>query len=66
MSKNKQYRIKKNRIYRTEYVAFRCTPEEKKLLKLKSNIFTEGNMSEYILYAALNYNVKYNDLEVDT
>jgi len=60
---NKQYRLKKNKVYRTEYIAFRCTPEQKNKLRLKAVVFTESNLSEYILHAALNYNIEEKDLE---
>jgi len=57
------YRLKNNKTYRTSYVGIRCTEVEKNRLQLKANIYSEGNLSAYMLYAALNYSVKRSDLQ---
>ena len=38
-----------------ESVRIRCHKEEKQRLQLKANLYTNGNLSEYLLYAGLNY-----------
>ncbi len=44
-------------------IAYRCTEEEFNEIKIKANIYCEGNVSEYALYTAINYEVNYEDLE---
>lgn len=56
-------RLKKDKIYKTEFIGIRCTEEQANEIKIKANIYTEGNVSEYVLYAALNFEVNYEDLE---
>jgi hypothetical protein len=56
-------RLKTSKIYKCKLIAFRCTEEDFNEIKIKANIYTEGNVSEYILYTALNYEVNYDDLE---
>ena len=57
------YQIKKNKAYRIGKIGLRCTEKEKNQLQIKANLYTKGNLSEYVLFAALNYAVKRNDLE---
>lgn len=56
-------RLKRDKVYKVKMVAFRCTDEEFNELKIKANIYSEGNVSEYVLYAAINFEVNYEDLE---
>jgi hypothetical protein len=56
-------RLKRDKIYKTEFIGIRCTEEQYNEIKIKANIYTEGNVSEYVLYAAENFVVNYEDLE---
>lgn len=56
-------RLKSEKIYKTEFIGIRCTEEQLNEIKIKANIYTEGNVSEYVLYTALNFEVNYEDLE---
>ena len=56
-------RIKVKKIYKDQFVGFRCTELERNEIQLRANLYTEGNISEYILYSALNYNVNESDLD---
>jgi len=56
-------RLKQEKNYKIKTVAFRCTEEDFNELKIKANIYSEGNVSEYVLYAAINFEVNYEDLE---
>ena len=56
-------RLKKgdnNKINRT---TFRSTQIESNKIKQKANIYTDGNISEYILFAALNFVPSKEDFE---
>lgn len=49
-------RLKKlARNMKTEYIGIRMTEAEINEVKLKANIYTEGNVSQWMLYCALNY-----------
>lgn len=56
-------RIKRDKKYKTEFMGIRCTNEQFNRIKTKSLLYTDGNLSEYVLYAALNFNVSDKDLE---
>ena len=56
-------RLKRDKIYKTEFIGIRCTQEQHNEIKIKANIYTDGNISEYVLYTALNFEVNYEDLE---
>lgn len=56
-------RLKKDKIYKTHFIGIRCTEEQHNEIKLKANLYTEGNMSEFTLYSALNFEPNYEDLE---
>ncbi len=58
-------RLKRKKIYKDCFLGVRCTQEEFNELKLKANLYSDGNMSEYALHAILNYEVVYADLEDD-
>lgn len=57
------YRLKPRKVYRTNFIGIRCTDEEKNRIQLKANLYTEGNISEYMLFCALEYEVKRGDIE---
>ena len=48
-------RLKKQKQNKTEKKDFRCTEDEANIIQRKANIYTDGNVSEYCLYAALNF-----------
>lgn len=56
-------RLKQDKVYKASFIGLRCTEEQFNEIKIKANIYTEGNLSEYVLYAALNFVVNYEDLE---
>lgn len=58
-------RLRKDKNYKTNYIGARCTEEHANEIKLKANLYTDGNLSEYVLYAALNFKVEFEDLEKD-
>jgi len=56
-------RLKKNKTNKTSRVTFRCVEAEENKLQQKANIYTDGNLSEYILFAALNFVPSKDDFE---
>ena len=56
-------RIKKIKNAKSEFIGFKIKLEDKNVLQTRANLFTEGNLSEYILHCALNYQIKKTDLE---
>jgi len=56
-------RLKKNKNNKTERLVSRCTDEDKNKAQQKANIYTDGNLSEYILFAALNFVPNKDDFE---
>jgi hypothetical protein len=58
-------RLKKNEKYKTVRMELRCKPSEKNRVQQKANIYTEGNLSEYILFASLNFVPSKEDFEKD-
>ena len=57
-------RLKKQNDQKTSSITFRCRTEQENKIKQKANIYTDGNVSEYILYASLNFIPSKDDLEV--
>jgi len=48
-------RLKKQKKIRNFYVKARCSETVKNALQCKANIYTDGNLSEYLIYAGLNF-----------
>ena len=48
-------RLKKNKTNKSSRLTFRSTEFEANKIQQKANIYTDGNLSEYILFAALNF-----------
>lgn len=48
-------RLKKSKKNKTSRLAFRCTEDEENKMQQKANLYTEGNVSEWIIYASLNF-----------
>lgn len=57
-------RLKRAQKNKTETKKFRCTKREENALQRKANIYTEGNLSEYMIYAGLNFVAGKEDFEV--
>lgn len=56
-------RIKKKNKTKTKFIGARASDREENEIKLKANIYTEGNISEWIIYAACNHIPRSEDLE---
>lgn len=56
-------RLKKPNKNKSERETFRCTKEDSNKIQQKANIYTEGNVSEYLLFAALNFVPSKEDFE---
>lgn len=48
-------RLNKKKSNKTERVQLRCSIEEFNRIQTKANLYTEGNVSEYLLYVALEF-----------
>ncbi len=57
-------RLKKLEDNKTSNINFRCRLEQEYELRRKANIYCEGNLSEYLLYAGLNFLPSKDDFEV--
>lgn len=56
-------RLKKSKLKKTEFVGLRVSQDELNRIKQRALLYCEGNVSEFMLYAALNYEIKEKDLE---
>ena len=56
-------RLKRQAKNKTERIGIRCTLEDFNKLQQKANIYTEGNLSEYLLYVGLNFLPHKDDFE---
>jgi hypothetical protein len=56
-------RLKKNKQNKTNNFSFRCTDSEANKIQAKANIYNDGNVSEYLVYAALNFIPGKEDLD---
>ena len=56
-------RIKKKRKVKSKQVTLRANEKELNAMKRKANLYTEGNLSEWIIYAASNHTVPKDELE---
>lgn len=55
--------LKKDKKKKTGFVGGRCTQIDYNNIKTKANIYCEGNISEWIIYAAKNYVPRKSELE---
>lgn len=55
-------RLKKKKKTKLLKKDFRLSEEELNELQLKANLYTEGNLSEWIVYAGINYVPKKSEL----
>ena len=56
-------RLKKVKKQKTRHIGIRTTDKEYNEIKKRALLYTEGNVSEFMLYAAKNYEIKEKDLE---
>jgi len=56
-------RIKKGPGKKSEFIGLRLTLKDLNKIRQRSLIYCEGNISEFVLYAALNYTINRKDLE---
>ena len=60
---SKEMRLKKKKTNKTEPVNFRCTLEEFQLIQRKALLYTEGNLSEFIVFASTEFVPSKEDFE---
>lgn len=58
-------RLKKKKERKEDQIQIRCKTSEKNEIQAKANLYTEGNLSEFILYAAKNYVPSKKELQND-
>ena len=58
-------RLKKLKEYKTQFIGLRCTDEQYNKIKRAAFLYTEGNISEFCLYALINFEIDSDDLEKD-
>lgn len=56
-------RLKKNKNNKSERITFRSTIDDSHKIQQKANIYTDGNISEYVLFASLNFVPSKDDFE---
>ncbi len=56
-------RLKRPVKTKEESIRIRTKEKDKNRMQAKANIYTEGNLSEYIIYAALNFVPSKEDFE---
>ena len=56
-------RLRRMKEKKSEFIGLRVSVEELNRIKQRALLYCEGNMSEFILYACLNYEIKEKDLE---
>jgi hypothetical protein len=57
-------RIKKRSGKKTEFIGLRMSKEDKNKIMQRALLYCEGNISEFLLYAALNYEISRKDLDM--
>jgi len=58
--------IAENKITRDDYIGLRVTTEEKNMIKLKAVLYTDGNVTAWLVYCALNHKPRTTDLLMET
>jgi hypothetical protein len=56
-------RLKKDKQSSDDQVKARCKTSEKNSIQRKANLYTDGNLSEWIIYASINYVPSKSELE---
>lgn len=55
-------RLKKEKKTKFKRIEVRASEQEKNDIQLKANLYTDGNISEWIIYASMNYKPKKSEL----
>lgn len=56
-------RIKRRNGKKTEFIGMRLSLEDLNRIRQRALLYCEGNISEFMLYAALNYHISRKDLD---
>ena len=56
-------RLKKKKNQKQNFIGLRASDEEKNKMQIKANLYTDGNLSEWIIYSGINYSPKRDELE---
>lgn len=56
-------RLKKEKHSKESKIEARCTKDERRMIKAKALTYCEGNISEWLIYAALNFVPGKEDLD---
>lgn len=56
-------RLKKEKKNKNEMIAARVSKQQLNKIKINANLYTDGNISEWILYASINCKPKKKDIE---
>lgn len=48
-------KLKSPKETKEEYVKARCHQVDKNAMQVKANLYTDGNLSEWVLYASMNF-----------
>ena len=56
-------RLKKKKNTKGKFIGFRVNESEYNRIKIKAGLYTEGNISEWVLYAALRYKPVKEEME---
>lgn len=59
----KNLRLKSQNISKDSQHTFRCTSEEMNKIRQKAELYTGGNISQWVLYCAMNYVPSGDELE---
>lgn len=62
-TKHKSMRLKNKKSLKNVNTTFRASEEDLNKIKQKAQIYTEGNVSEWVLYSSLNYVPSGDELE---
>lgn len=58
-------RLKHKKEYKTSKILFRCTEKQRHEIKAKALLYCDGNISEYALYAVLDFIPGKSDFEIE-
>ena len=56
-------RLKKKKKAKENFIGLRTSEKEHNNIKMKANLYTDGNVSEWLVYAGLNYKPKKEEME---
>ena len=58
-------RLKKKSEYKIEKIHIRMTTLERNQLQICANLYCDGNLSEFIRYCVVNFQIEESDLDVE-